>query len=144
VLDGPSIRIVRALRDRAFGPGGIEDNVLPWIDLTETVAAYRVALNVNLGLRDAGIAEALEEHLASPEQAALRARRATRLDSHLADAARLVAALMLADARREEALRLLDLSSQLYGADTPRGRQTAEQVELLRNSLQAPASSSPH
>ena len=142
VLDGPSIRIVRALRGRAFGPGGIEENVLPWIDLDETVAAYRTALGVNLGLRDAGIAEALEEHLRSPKQAALRARQATRLDAHLADAARLVAALMLADARREEALRLLDLSSQLYGADTARGRQTAEQVEMLRRSLEAPASRS--
>jgi tetratricopeptide (TPR) repeat protein len=143
VLDGPSIRIVRALRDRAFGPGGIEDNVLPRIDLAETVAAYRAALGVNLGFRDAGIAEALEEHLRSPEQAALRAQRATRLDHHLADAARMVAALMLADARREQALRLLDLSSQLYGADTPRGRQTAAQAEMLRNSLEAPASSLP-
>jgi hypothetical protein len=47
---------------------------------------------------------------------------------------------MLADARREEALRLLDLSSQLYGADTARGRQTAEQVEMLRKALEVPAS----
>jgi tetratricopeptide (TPR) repeat protein len=140
LLDGPSIRIVRALRARAFGPGGIEANVLPRIDLDETVAAYRAALSVNLGLRDAGIAEAFEEHLQSPEQAALRAQRATRLDQHLADVARMVAALMLADARREEALRLLGLSSQLYGADTARGRQTAEQVEMLRKALEVPAS----
>ena len=140
VLDGPSIRIVRALRGRVFGPGGIQENVLPWIDLGETVAAYRTALSVNLDLRDAGIAEALEEHLTSPKRAALRAWQATRLDTHLADAARLVAAVMLADARREEALRLLDLSSQLYGVNTPRGRETAVQVELLRSSLEAPAS----
>ena len=143
VLDGPSIRIVRALRSRAFGPGGIEENVLPWVDLAETVAAYRTALSVNLDLRQAGLAEALEAHLRSPERASLRARQATRLDTHLADAARLVAALMLADARREEALRLLNLSSQLYGLDTPRGRETAEQVEMLRSSLAAPASRSP-
>jgi hypothetical protein len=143
VLDGPSIRIVRALRGRAFRPGGIEENVLPWIDLGETVTAYRTALSVNLDLRDAGIAEALETHLTSPAQAALRTRQATRLDTHLADAARLVAALMLADARREEALRLLNLSSQLYGVDTPRGRETAKQVERLRISLGAPASRSP-
>jgi hypothetical protein len=143
LLDGPSIRIARALRLRAFGPGGIEENVLPWIDLAETVAAYRTALSVNLDLRDAGIAEALQEHLTSPERAALRAWQATRLDTHLADAARLVAAVMLADAHREEALRLLKLSSQLYGVDSPRGRETAAQAELLRSSLEAPASGEP-
>jgi hypothetical protein len=61
VLDAPSIRIVRALRGRGFGAGGIEENVLPWINLTEAVDAFRVALSVNLNMRDAGVMEAMGE-----------------------------------------------------------------------------------
>lgn len=136
-LDAPNARIVRALRAREFGPGGIEANVLPQIDLRETVAAYRAALSVNLSLREAEIADAQGARHTSADALAFRLQRATQLDAHLADAARLVAALMLADARRAEALRLLELSSQLYGASTPRGLATAEEARRLRESIQA-------
>lgn len=136
-LDAPNVRIARALRGRAFGPGGIEENVLPWIDLGETVAAYRSALSVNLSLRDAEIEQAMGARHTSADEVAFRVQQATQLDSHLADAARLVAALMLADSRRSEALRLLDLSSQLYGPSTPRGRATADKAKLLRESMEA-------
>jgi hypothetical protein len=51
VLDRPSIRIVRALRFREFGEGGIEENILPSVALRETVNAYRAALSVNLSMR---------------------------------------------------------------------------------------------
>jgi len=52
------------------------------------------------------------------------------------DPARLAAALMLADGQRTEALRLLDLSSQLYGPSTPRGQAAAEKASRLRGSLE--------
>ncbi len=135
-LDAPNIRIVRALRDRKFGPGDIEQNVLPWIDLGATVAAYRAALSENLILRDAEIKEAMRANKRSPDQQEFRVFQATHLDTHLADVARLVAALMLADGQRVEALRLLDLSSQLYGPSTPRGQAVAEKASRLRGSLE--------
>ena len=111
--------------------------MLPWIDLGVTVAAYRAVLSVNLSLRDAEIKEAKHEHDTSPDQAAFRVQQATQLDTHLADAARLVGALMLADGQRAEALRLLDLSSQLYGPSTPRGQASAEKARMLRESMGA-------
>jgi tetratricopeptide (TPR) repeat protein len=136
-LDAPNIRVVRSLRDRKFGPGGIEKNVLPSIDLGVTVAAYRAALSVNLDLRDADIKEAMQAPDTSSDQSEFRIQQATQLDTHLADAARLVAALMLADGQRVEALRLLDLSSQLYGPSTPRGRASAEKAKMLKESIGA-------
>jgi hypothetical protein len=136
-LDAPNIRVARSLRGREFGPGGIEVNVLPWIDLGATVAAYRSVLSVNLSLRDAGINEAMHAPDASSDQVAFRVQQATQLDTHLADAARLVAVLMLADGQRAEALRLLDLSSQLYGPSTPRGRASAEKAGMLKESMGA-------
>jgi hypothetical protein len=44
---------------------------------------------------------------------------------------------MLADGQRTEALRLLDLSSQLYGPSTPRGHATAEKAKMLKESMGA-------
>ncbi len=136
-LDAPNIRIVRSLRGREFGPGGIEHNVLPRIDLSATVAAYRAALSVNLSLREAEIEEAMRSNEPSSDQVAYRVHKATYLDTHLADAAWLVASLMLEDGQRAEALRLFDLSSQLYGRSTPRGRKSAEAARILGESMGA-------
>jgi hypothetical protein len=101
------------------------------------VAAYRTALSVNLILRETEIKEAIHAPDTPPDQVAYRVQQATQLDAHLADAARLVAALMLADGQRAEALRLLDLSSQLYGPSTPRGRASAEKAGMLKESMGA-------
>ncbi len=136
-LDTPNVRIVRSLRGREFGPGGIEENVIPWIDLGVTVAAYRSVLSVNLSLREAEIKDAMDAYDASSDQVAFRIQQAKQLDTHLADAARLVAALMLEDGQRAEALRLLELSSQLYGPSTPRGLASAEKAKMLKESIGA-------
>jgi hypothetical protein len=136
-LDASNVRIVRSLRGREFGPGGIEENVLPWIDLGATVAAYRAALSVNLILRETEIKEATHSTDTSPDQVAFRVQQATKLDTHLADAAWLVAALMLADGQRAEAIRLFDLSSQLYGPSTPRGQTAAEKAKTLKGSMES-------
>ena len=136
-LDAPNIRIIRSLRGREFGPGGIEENVVSWIDLGVTVAAYRSALSVNLSLRDSKIKEAMRARDTTPAQVAFGVQQARHLDTHFADAARLVAALMLADGQRAEAFRLLDLSSQLYGPSTPRGRVSAEKAKMLKRSMEA-------
>jgi hypothetical protein len=137
LLDKPNARIARLMRGREFGPGGIEGNVLPWIDIAATVAAYRTALSENLNLRDAGIREARRSKRASSEHVAYRVHQATHLDTHLADASRMVAALMLADGQRVEALRLLELSSQLYGTSTPRGRASAEEAARLEAKIES-------
>jgi tetratricopeptide (TPR) repeat protein len=136
-LDAPNIRIVRSLRGRRFGSGGIEENVLPEIDLGVTVAAYRAALSENLNLREAEIEDAMRSQHASSDQVSYRVHKATYLDTHLADAAQLVAGLMLSDGQRVEALRLLDLASQLYGRLTPRGRESSEKAQALRESMGA-------
>jgi hypothetical protein len=44
---------------------------------------------------------------------------------------------MLEDGQRVEAIRLFDLSSQLYGRLTPRGRESAEKARALRESMGA-------
>ncbi len=136
-LDAPNIRIVRSLRRREFGPGGIEENVIPYIDLGVTVAAYRAALSLNLSLRETEINEAMRSTDTTSDQVAYRVHKATYLDTHLADAAWLVASLMLEDGQRVEAIRLFDLSSQLYGRLTPRGRESAEKARALRESMGA-------
>jgi tetratricopeptide (TPR) repeat protein len=136
-LDAPNIRIVRALRGREFGSGGIEQNVIPYIDLGVTIAAYRAALSVNLSLRETEIDEAMRSSESSSDQVAYRVHKATYLDAHLADAAWLVASLMLEDGQRVEAIRLFDLASQLYGRLTPRGRESADRARALRESMGA-------
>lgn len=136
VLDAPSLAIVRALRRRGFASGGIEENVLPWVDLEEAIDAYTNALGVNLMFREENILEARREGQLSRVFAAVRAKRAMALDVHLADASRVVAILMLADQRRAEALMMLELASDLYGRRTPRGRETAQRADLLRSALQ--------
>jgi hypothetical protein len=73
----------------------------------------------------------------TPAQVAFGVQQARHLDTHFADAARLVAAFMLADGQRAEAFRLLDLSSQLYGPSTPRGRVSAEKAKMLKRSMEA-------
>jgi hypothetical protein len=135
VLDKPSIRIVRALRARGFGSSGMEANLFPHIDLAEAVNAYRTALSVNLIMREAGIVKAMGQGGDYEISAEDRVQQATQLDPHLADIARLVAALMIADGRRTEAVALLELSSRLYGQFSPRGHETAEQARRLSSAL---------
>jgi tetratricopeptide (TPR) repeat protein len=135
VLDRASYRIVQAIRPRAFRDGGLERDILPWIDLGETIEAYKSALSVNLRFRELGIAQALETRRLSRYQAAAEARQAVRMDPHLADAARMVAMLMRADKRQVEAVALLEAAATLYGMDTRRGRETFEEAQRLRQYL---------
>ncbi len=102
-----------------------------------TVAAYRAALSVNLILRETQIEEAIHAPDTSPDQVSFRVQQATQLDTHLADAAWLVASLMREDGQWAEAIRLFDLSSQLYGPATPRGQASAEKAKVLKESTEA-------
>jgi tetratricopeptide (TPR) repeat protein len=134
-LDRASYRIVRATRRRTFRGGGPERDLLPRVDLAETIAAYEAALALNLTFRKLGLEEALESRRTSRYHAANQAREALRMDSHLADVLVMVSTLLRADARQVEALRLLEVAAALYGSDTRRGRETARNAERLRRWL---------
>jgi tetratricopeptide (TPR) repeat protein len=135
-LDTPSLAIVRAIRDRDFGNGGIERNVMPHIALDAAIAAYMNALGVNLGYREARIAAVLQARQTDAPDAGATARHATAMDPHLADAAGLLAVLLLADARDGDAASLLDLAAKLYG-DSPRAAELSAQALTLRARLEA-------
>jgi tetratricopeptide (TPR) repeat protein len=134
-LDPLSHRVVRATRWRTFESGRFERDVLPWIDLRETIDAYVAVLGANLTFRQMGIAGIVEQQSGSHPSSAAQAGRVTVPDPHLADVSRIVAVLMLSDGRRVEALSLLETAAELYGRGTKRGRETAEHAEALRQSL---------
>jgi tetratricopeptide (TPR) repeat protein len=134
-LDRASYGIVRATRKRTFRGGGPNRDLLPWIDLDETIAAYEAALALNLTFRKLGLQKAREAQRVSRYQAANQAREAIRMDEHLADVLALVSTLLQADARPVEALRFLESAAALYGPDTSRGRRTAASAERLRRQL---------
>jgi len=135
-LDAANQRIARALRARTFQGIGFEGDVLAHADLDEVVAAYEAALAVNMLFRNAGITQAFRSSAYSRPLAARKARRATRLDPHLADVSLMLARLMLADGRRGEALLLLDSAARLYG-NTPDGRRARAAAEALARELEA-------
>jgi len=132
VLDPLNARIAASLRERTFGRGGIERNVLPRLDRAEAIEAYSDALRVNLTYRKLGIDRLLDDPLVSRYHAAREAQRLATLDPHLGDVSRFVAALLWEEGRRVEAVALLETAARLYGTRTRRGRETREQADALR------------
>ena len=133
-VDPWNTAIVRATRDRRFGPGGIEANLLSHADLGATIAAYRVALGANVALRNAGVTAALEASQGSLRAAAPQVRNAVQLDEHLGDVADLVAQLLLRDGRPAAAVRAWETAAALYGVESPRGRRARRNaVAIARN-----------
>jgi tetratricopeptide (TPR) repeat protein len=133
-LDAGSFRITQAMAHRSFGAGGIQRNVLPFVDLKRVTDAYLDALSANLAFRDMGITEARQVET-SRDAAARRVQRATSLDSHFGDAARVAGGLMIADSRRAEALRLLEIAAQLYPINSAKGLKVAREADALRLDL---------
>ena len=119
-----------AWRERRFGPGGIEANVLPYADVEDLIAAYLETLRVNLGLRERKVNEAREE--VSRYVASKLGREAARMDPHLADVARITGSLMSLEGRLAEAARLYEGAARLYGFRTPRGKEMRELAEATR------------
>jgi tetratricopeptide (TPR) repeat protein len=132
VIDPLNLRIVRATRGRHFDEGGIEANVLPFVDVDETSAAYADALRLNLAFRRLGLEQALSERRTSAVAGAVRAQEAFALDSHLADVSRFVAMLYARQGRGEEAAHLLDVAAALYGPNSAEGRDAGERARRLR------------
>jgi tetratricopeptide (TPR) repeat protein len=132
VLDPPNARIVRELRERRFARGGIDANVLPWIDLESTTAAFESALTVNLAFRRAGITQALDAAQHSRYDARRIAREAVQLDSHLADVTQFLATLLLQRDRPAEAIALLEAAVRLYGPNSAKGKRAQSRADALR------------
>lgn len=143
VLDPVNARIVHATRDRRFGPGGVEANVLPFVDVDETLAAYTEVLRVNLALRRLGLEEALREGRESRFAGAARADQALALDDHLADVSRFVGVLLARRERYAQASQLFEVAARLYGPRTPRGVDARRQAERLRALSPPPSGPSP-
>jgi len=130
-LDPWNAAIVRALRDRRFGPGGLEENVLRHIDLSATIAAYRAALQANVALRNEGVLQALDAGGGSPLAVTRQLRAATVLDDHLGDVATFVAELLVRDGRLDAGVRMLEGAARLYGPGTAHGRRALDRARSL-------------
>ncbi len=131
-LDPLNTAIFRAMRNRRFERGGIEENVLPWIDTEETARAYAHGLQVNLGFRRVGMLEAKNELQESRFLAAARAQEARQLDDHLGDVARFLSHLRWREEKKSTSVQLLELSAKLYGIDSSKGRAAMRDAERLR------------
>jgi hypothetical protein len=134
VVRTPNASIAGALRQRRFGPGGLEANVFPYIDLDETIDAYLAAIRANLTLRRLGIEEVLRE-TRSRRARVLRMRREAKLDSHLGDVCEFTAQLLWRAERRVDAVVLYETAAQLYGPRSERGRAVQAQADALRKGL---------
>jgi tetratricopeptide (TPR) repeat protein len=134
-LDSLSHRTVTAMRWRSFETGRLDQDVLPRVDLHEVIDAYVDVLAANLTFRQLGIDEIVKRGRHLRGAGAVRVHELKRQDPHLADVARIVAALMLSDGRRVEALSLFETAAQLYGRDTRRGAAAARHAEELRQAL---------
>ncbi|HKJ24937.1 MAG TPA: tetratricopeptide repeat protein, partial [Myxococcota bacterium] len=83
-LDSHTARILRVTRERRFGPGSFERNVLARVDVPALADALVAAIRVNVAFRNQGLEEATEAAEESRWSAALRARAATGEDRPLA------------------------------------------------------------
>ena len=130
-MDPQNLRITQLVRDRRFGPGGVDLNVLPFVDVEALAGAYTQALRVDLTFRQLGVVEALEERRSSRFSAARMVVQAQSLDPHLADVAGFTATLYLRQERLSEAVYLLDVATQLYGPNTQRGRESRQWADAI-------------
>lgn len=137
VIHPENAAILSALRGRRFGPGGLEANVFPYIDLEETIGAYLAAIRANLELRQMGIEEALRETSHSRHARAWRLRRERELDPHLGDVCAFAARLLVRADQGPLAVALFDASARLYGPESPRGRAMLARSDALRAELAA-------
>jgi hypothetical protein len=131
-LDPWNAALVAITRERRFGPGPVERNVLERVDETALADALVAALGVNVTLRNAGLREAMEEARTSRVAAALAAREAIGQDPHLADVSRLTAVVLLRRERAAEAVLMMENAARLYGPDTAAGRAAQAEADRWR------------
>jgi len=131
-LDPYNAALLAITRERRFGPGSVERNVLERVDEAALADALVAALGVNVALRNAGLREAMEEARTSRVAAALAAREAIGQDPHLADVSRLTAAVLLRRERAAEAVTMMENAARLYGPATPAGRAAQAEADRWR------------
>jgi hypothetical protein len=124
VVDAANRRILALTRERIFGPGGVERNLLPGLDLSAAIDAWGGALRLDLALRGPELARAVAVSGLSPGAAGP--------DPHLGDVAHWVAALLVTEGRPDEGALLLETASSLHGSQTALGRAEAEEARRLR------------
>jgi hypothetical protein len=124
VVDAANRRILALTRERVFGPGGVERNLLPGLDLAAAIDAWGGALRLDLALRGPELSRAVA-------RSGLEAD-APGPDPHLGDVARWVAALLVSEGRRDEGALLLETAAALHGRESVAGRSEAERARALR------------
>ena len=124
IVDAANRRILALTRERGFGPGGVERNLLPGLDFAAAIDAWGGALRLDLALRGPELARAVAASAISPGAAGP--------DPHKGDVAHWVAALLVAEGRRDEGALLLETASALHGRETPGGRAEADRARWLR------------
>jgi hypothetical protein len=129
-VDPMNRTIVELVRNRRFGPGGMNSNILPYTDVERLASAYTDSLRVNLGLRRRGVDEARAE--TSRYVGAEIGRKALEMDPHLGDVARMTGSLEAELGHFAEAAALVEAAGRLYGLRSPRGHQMRERAAALR------------
>jgi hypothetical protein len=142
-LDPANLAIVRLVRDRGFSRGGLERNVLPFVDRPRLIDAYTALLRTHLALRELGIEEILALQGRAPQRAAVRASQVRAFDPHLAEVAQLLGGLLAVEGREPAAAGLFEVAAQLWGPDTEKGRASLAQARALREKLEARGGGSP-
>jgi len=131
-LDSHTARILRVTRERRFGPGSFERNVLARVDVPALADALVAAIRVNVAFRNQGLEEATEAAEESRWSAALRARAATGEDRPLAQVAEYTAVVLLRADRPVEGIRMMENAARLWGPRTREGRAAKAQADAWR------------
>ena len=132
-IDPSNIEITRLMRTRRFGPGGMDANVIPYVDVPKLSRAYVGALSRNLKARSRGLKEADRSRGESRYIASQLGQDATSMDTNLGDVSAFTAVLMLRQGRHEDAIALFSAAGRLYGPNTPRGQRMMLRAESLRD-----------
>lgn len=135
-LDPLNYEIVQVMSSRAFRRGGFEANIVGSVDVEAAIGVYTTALRVNLRFRKLGALEAMEQSGGSRLLEYRGIVKARELDPHLADVSRLVASLWIANDRRIQGLKMLEIAGALYGRRTKDGIATRRAAEKLRVALE--------
>ena len=131
-LDPSNMEITRLTRTRRFRPGGMEVNVIPYVDVSNLSRAYVKALSRNLKARSRGLEKANRSREESRYIAGQLGQDAMSMDANLGDVSAFTAVLMLRQGRYEDAIALFSAAGRLYGPNTPRGQQMILRAKSLR------------
>ncbi|MFT5444085.1 MAG: tetratricopeptide (TPR) repeat protein [Myxococcota bacterium] len=131
-IDQLNARIVALTRDRTFGPGGEAVNVDPFVDSRQLVEVYIETLRVNLAFRQEALGQAQSTSAASRYAAHELARKATKLDDHLAQVSEHVSRMLVRDRLPAKAAEYCDLAARLYGVNSAKGKALRKRGDRLR------------